>query len=131
MSESKVYNGSCHCGMNSFSVKVSPPLDSDKSAVISCNCSICLRNGYLLVFVDLADLTWEKGGFNDMKAYKFGSQRLSHYFCTECGGTFAAHGVMGGVEKVGMNVRTPDLHVSSPCLLAFRSDSSRALISIS
>jgi hypothetical protein len=106
-SESKVYTGSCHCGKNSFSVNVSPPLDSEKSAVISCNCSICTRNGYLLVFSNLSDLTWEKGGFDDMKVYKFGRQTLSHYFCPECGGTFAAHGTMGGVEKVGMNVRTP------------------------
>jgi hypothetical protein len=105
--ESKVYSGSCHCGKNSFSVKVSPPLDSDESKVINCNCSICSKNGYLFVFTDLSDLKWEKGGFDDMKAYKFGSQTLSHYFCTECGGTFASTGSMGGVEKVGMNVRDP------------------------
>jgi hypothetical protein len=115
-SESKVYTGSCHCGKNSFSVKVSPPLDSEKSSVISCNCSICSRNGYLLVFLDLSDIDWKKGGFDNMKVYKFGHQTLSHYFCPECGGTFAVHGTMGGVEKVGMNVRIP-IYTCLPLLI--------------
>lgn len=44
---SEVYEAGCHCGKISFSMKLSPPLDEYK--VLSCNCSICRRAGYLLV----------------------------------------------------------------------------------
>lgn len=49
---SKVYDAGCHCGKISFSFKLSPPLEEGHK-VLSCNCSICRRAGYLLVCTSL------------------------------------------------------------------------------
>ena len=45
MSETKTYEGSCHCG------KVRYTVETDLARVIECNCSICRRTGTLLTFV--------------------------------------------------------------------------------
>ena len=41
------YDAGCHCGYIKFSLTLSPPLPEYK--VLDCNCSICRRNGYLLI----------------------------------------------------------------------------------
>ena len=58
---SATYNASCHCGAVAYRVTVSPPLDHPTSSVSSCNCSICVRNGYLLIYVPSKDVEFEKG----------------------------------------------------------------------
>ena len=45
MPDAKTYEGSCHCGNVKFEVKTT------LERVVSCNCSICSRAGYLLNFV--------------------------------------------------------------------------------
>ena len=55
------YNASCHCGAVAYRVTVSPPLDHSASSVSSCNCSICVRNGYLFIYVPSKDVEFEKG----------------------------------------------------------------------
>ncbi|KAF2672579.1 DUF636 domain protein [Microthyrium microscopicum] len=102
--ESKTYNGSCHCKANTFKVTVSPPLE-DGHEVNDCNCSICTTNGYRLAIVSDDSVTWEKGGLDTLKKYKFGSRNLSHYFCPECGTSLAAGGSLGGVSKIGISIR--------------------------
>jgi hypothetical protein len=47
----KTYDASCHCGAFRYSVAVSPPLDDPDATVMECNCSICVCNGYLFVYV--------------------------------------------------------------------------------
>lgn len=48
--DSSTYKGSCHCGKISYTATISPPLESGHE-VVSCNCSICARNGYLFVYL--------------------------------------------------------------------------------
>lgn len=55
------YNASCHCGAFAYSVTISPPLDSPSSTVTECNCSICTRNSYLLVYVPNERVVFSKG----------------------------------------------------------------------
>lgn len=62
-STSKTYSGSCHCGANTFTVPISPPLEDPETTVLNCNCSICAKNGSLLVFVPAASINWIKGNF--------------------------------------------------------------------
>ncbi|KAI4957330.1 hypothetical protein J4E86_005804 [Alternaria arbusti] len=50
----QTYAASCHCGSVQYSVLLSPPLAQWK--VVSCNCSICTRNGYLLVYPERSQL---------------------------------------------------------------------------
>jgi hypothetical protein len=58
---SQTYTGGCHCQANRYSVVLSPPLDK-KHTVITCNCSICEINGYMLAFTDPDKITWTEGG---------------------------------------------------------------------
>ncbi|KAI9888101.1 MAG: hypothetical protein M1823_000036 [Watsoniomyces obsoletus] len=59
LTSSKTYEGSCHCAQTKLTAKVSPALEDQK--VVSCNCSICSRNGYLFVYVDDGDVTFPSG----------------------------------------------------------------------
>ena len=47
------YEGGCHCGAVRFSC------EADLSTVLECNCSHCLKKGFLLAFVSLSDPTGE------------------------------------------------------------------------
>ena len=108
MSETKTYTGGCHCQENRYEVTM-PTLDDENNKVVSCNCSICNTNGYLLAFTDASQLTWEKGGFENMKKYNFNTNNFHHYFCPNCGVSVGVVGAMGGVEKVGINVSESEL----------------------
>jgi len=58
---SKEYKGNCHCGKVRFTATVSPLLD-DGHEVLSCNCSICARNGYLWVYLpEETNVVWHQG----------------------------------------------------------------------
>ena len=80
--ESSSHSGNCHCGAVRFSFTLSPPLHEYPTN--TCNCSICTKNGYLLVYPFTKNLTIEKG--KDMlKDYRFARRMASHQFCRECG----------------------------------------------
>lgn len=64
---SETYNGSCHCGKVKYTVKQSPPLTDPSVEVGECNCSICLRNGYLFIYIPEKDVVFEKGTLDDLK----------------------------------------------------------------
>ena len=76
------YAAQCHCGTVQYEVLLSPPLPRWK--VVSCNCSICSRNGYLLVYSERSQLHI-KSGEDALKNYSFGVKRNLHKFCGECG----------------------------------------------
>lgn len=78
MSETKTYTGGCHCGKVRFEAQ----LALDK--VTACNCSICSRAGWLLVFVPAAQfkLLSGEGAVTD---YQFAKKHLHHPFCATCG----------------------------------------------
>lgn len=72
------YEGRCHCGRVRFEV------EGDIDTALSCNCSICRREGSLLWFVPrgaMRLLTPEDAG----SAYGFGAHRIQHRFCPVCG----------------------------------------------
>jgi hypothetical protein len=57
--KSSTHTGNCHYGLTRFNVTLTPPLS--EQAVSSCNCSICVRNGYLLVYSLDKDIIWHSG----------------------------------------------------------------------
>ncbi|KAJ5207889.1 hypothetical protein N7449_002268 [Penicillium cf. viridicatum] len=80
--ESSSHSGNCHCGAVRFSFTISPPLHEYPTN--SCNCSICTKNGYLLVYPFTKDFTIERGE-DVLKDYRFAEGKVKHQFCGECG----------------------------------------------
>lgn len=78
----QTYRASCHCATVQYTVLLSPPLPEWK--VISCNCSICTRNGYLLVYPSRNQLRIQSGE-DFLRDYSFGVKKLLHKFCGRCG----------------------------------------------
>ncbi|MGH7963823.1 MAG: GFA family protein, partial [Candidatus Binatia bacterium] len=72
------YQGGCHCGRVRFEVT------SDLARVVDCNCSICIKKGFLHLIV-------EPGQFRlltpaeAMTLYQFNTKTAKHYFCPVCG----------------------------------------------
>ncbi|WP_337880626.1 GFA family protein [Rheinheimera sp.] len=92
------YHGSCHCGAVEYQVE--GQLDS----VLSCNCSICSRRGYLLWFVPASALTFSKAGA--LTSYTFNSHKIKHQFCPVCGCAPFGLGVdPQGNQTAAVNVR--------------------------
>lgn len=91
------HNANCHCSAIHLSFQISPPLAS--YPVVSCNCSICQRNGYLFVYPDKDNVIVETCGSPDqdededegrrssslLGSYQFGTEVISHKFCKTCG----------------------------------------------
>ncbi|PSN69084.1 hypothetical protein BS50DRAFT_445481, partial [Corynespora cassiicola Philippines] len=76
------YDALCHCGKVQWSVTLSPALEQQK--VVSCNCSICFRNGYLLVYPSREHVV-VKSGEESLRTYQFGTKGNLHKFCSTCG----------------------------------------------
>ncbi|KAF1991589.1 hypothetical protein K402DRAFT_388992 [Aulographum hederae CBS 113979] len=79
----ETYRGNCHCGAVVYSVKL-PTLKT--YTLNDCNCSICVKNGYLLAYPLRKDLEFIKGK-DEMKSYFCASKTNPHRFCGECGGS--------------------------------------------
>lgn len=80
--EGKVwYEANCHCGDIKYKIKL-PSLDTHQ--VNSCNCSICTKNGYFLVYPSPDEVVWHLG-YDKLKSYRFGRKTFDHKFCPKCG----------------------------------------------
>lgn len=103
----QVHPASCHCGAVAYTVTLSPPLPEWK--VVSCNCSICQRNGYYLVYPSREQLRIN-GGEELLKSYSFGPKKNLHMFCAKCGSSVFFDPRMrefdegGGLDLLGVNV---------------------------
>ena len=75
-----VHHGQCHCGGVKFSVRLPDGLGD----VARCNCSLCLRKGAVMAFVDMAQFTIEEGQ-DLLSLYQFNTGVAKHYFCSRCG----------------------------------------------
>lgn len=82
-SEKKVYKARCHCGDIKFTVAISP-LETGATKVVQCNCSICTKKGYLLVYPLREDVVFQCGE-DKLADYLFGKKRLPQRFCPNCG----------------------------------------------
>lgn len=102
MTDAQRYTGSCHCGKVRFEVA------ADLGRVISCNCSICSRAGYLLMFVSEEQFSLQSGedALND---YQFNKQHIHHLFCGTCGiRSFGRGAGPDGKMMYAVNVRCLD-----------------------
>ncbi|KAF2639361.1 hypothetical protein P280DRAFT_59867 [Massarina eburnea CBS 473.64] len=105
-SNAQIYNALCHCGTVQYTVTLSPPLARQK--VVECNCSICSRNGYLLVY-PLREHVVVQSGEEVLRSYSFGVKRNSHKFCGRCGSAVFFDPRMKefgeSLDLLGINVR--------------------------
>ena len=101
------YPASCHCGTVTYTVTLSPPLPEWK--VVSCNCSICQRNAYYLVYPSREQLRINSGE-EALRSYSFGPKKNLHMFCGKCGSSVFFDPRMkefdegGGLDVLGVNV---------------------------
>ncbi len=66
----QTYDASCHCGAFKYSVTASPPLDDPNAVVMECNCSICVCNGYLFIYVPNERVVFSNGNIDQFKVSK-------------------------------------------------------------
>lgn len=93
------YQGSCHCGNVAFDV------EGEIKGVISCNCSMCARAGWLLWFVPPDKFTL-KTPASALGSYEFNKHVIHHKFCPTCGIKPFSEGVgPDGKPMLAINVR--------------------------
>ncbi|CAN8101965.1 unnamed protein product [Discula destructiva] len=107
------HEANCHCGTVRVTFKISPPLES--YPVVSCNCSMCQRNGYMFVYPAKENTTIESGPAESLGCYSFGHKIISHKFCKTCGSSVffefidgppdVGHDIPEMPDVVGVNVR--------------------------
>ena len=71
--------GGCHCGAVRFEV-----LSPKAVEVMSCNCSICAKTGYLHLIVEKRHFRLLKGE-EHLTLYCFNTGTAKHLFCKTCG----------------------------------------------
>jgi len=70
--------GGCHCGAVRFRVR------SNFKRATLCNCSICVKKGFLHLIVPQSEFELLSGA-SCLSLYTFNTQTAKHYFCKVCG----------------------------------------------
>ncbi|KAF3074198.1 hypothetical protein CFAM422_003593 [Trichoderma lentiforme] len=113
ISQTALYDGSCHCGYLKYSASFS--LSKPSSHLQKCNCSICRKAGYALLSPEPKSsfrIISPKAGVSALSDYTFHTKSMHHYFCPHCGvrGFLMASFPNGGEEimEVFVNAGTID-----------------------
>jgi hypothetical protein len=94
------HTGGCHCGKIRFRV------DADLAEAIYCNCSICVKKGFLHWIVLRAEFELMSGA-DELISYRFNTGVAEHKFCRHCG-IHAFYTPRSDPDKVDVNVRCLD-----------------------
>lgn len=76
----KKHGGGCHCGAVRFEVDA----DLAVAGILDCNCSICVKKGFLHLIVEQANFRLVRGE-DALATYRFGTRVAAHRFCATCG----------------------------------------------
>jgi len=76
----KIYNASCHCGSVRFKFTC-----EEISSGRRCNCSICIRKGFVMSSKYFRPEDVEVEGSDNLAVYQFGDKDVNHCFCRTCG----------------------------------------------
>ena len=71
-------SGGCHCGAVRFEVQ------PERLEALDCNCSICLKKGFLHVIVPPERFRLVQGA-DALAEYRFNTKTARHTFCKTCG----------------------------------------------
>jgi hypothetical protein len=94
------YTGGCHCGRVRFRVS------GDLSATTLCNCSVCLKKGFVHLIVPPADFELLSGA-DALTTYEFNTRTAKHTFCKHCG-IHSFYRPRSDPDKIDVNVRCLD-----------------------
>lgn len=94
------YEGGCHCGAVRFAVTTT------SREALDCNCSICIKKGYLHLLAPLAAFTLHRG-HDSISTYSFGTHTAKHHFCKRCG-VHAFYVPRSHPDGIDVNVRALD-----------------------
>jgi hypothetical protein len=95
-----ISRGGCHCGRVAFEVEGRP------ERVSECNCSICMKKGYLHWIVPRESFQLLTPAEN-VSTYTFNTGVAKHHFCPNCG-VAAFYIPRSDPDKVDVNVRCLD-----------------------
>ncbi len=101
MSEERWRAGGCHCGAVRFEV-----LAPEDIEVEDCNCTICLKSGFLHLIVPKSKFR-SLSGHETLTRYTFGTGVAQHLFCPVCG-TKAYYVPRSNPEGISVNLRCLD-----------------------
>jgi hypothetical protein len=96
----KIFAGGCHCGRVRFRVS------ADLSGVSECNCSICVKKGFLHLIVAPEQFELLSGA-DALSTYQFNTGTAQHTFCRHCG-IHAFYVPRSDPDKIDVNVRCLD-----------------------
>jgi len=93
----QTYEGGCHCGKVRFRVT------AELARVSDCNCSICMKKGFLHLIVppDQFELL---SGKEALTTYRFNTGTAQHTFCRHCG-IHSFYVPRSDPDKIDVNVR--------------------------
>jgi hypothetical protein len=74
-----LHTGGCHCGRIRFEVDAPAELNASE-----CNCSICVKAGYLHLIVPRSRFRLLQGS-ESLTTYTFNTGTAKHLFCSVCG----------------------------------------------
>lgn len=74
-----IHSGGCHCGRVRFEVTAPAAIE-----VAECNCSICVKTGYLHLIVPKSRFRL-RADEESITAYTFNTGVAKHFFCKVCG----------------------------------------------
>jgi hypothetical protein len=77
---SMTFEGSCHCAAIQFRVTI----PRDQREVLDCDCSVCLKRGFLHLVVPESAFQLVTGQ-DRIITYTFGTGATKHMFCSVCG----------------------------------------------
>jgi hypothetical protein len=103
----QTFEGGCHCGRVRFKIKLAGGEGSTNlTGVTECNCSICMKKGYLHLIVprDSFELV---SGADDLATYRFNTGVAQHHFCRHCG-IHSYYVPRSDPDKIDVNVRCLD-----------------------
>ena len=92
--------GGCHCGAVRFRVHVR------ERVALDCNCSMCIKKGFLHLIVAPEDFVLERGE-DALAVYEFNTRIAKHRFCRTCG-IHPFYTPRSHPDQVDVNVRCLD-----------------------
>ena len=102
MEGTKTWTGGCHCGRVRYEV------ESNLEDLVSCNCSICQKRGWILAFAPESQFRLLTGS-DELTDYQFNKKAIHHLFCETCGvASFSSGETPDGGRMVAINVRCLD-----------------------
>ncbi|KAF7981339.1 hypothetical protein HWV62_33781 [Athelia sp. TMB] len=95
------YHGNCQCKIVTYTAYI-PSLS--ETEVIQDNCSICVKNAYILATSRPKDVVFHSG-VDSLTTYAFGRKKVIHKFCQTCGSSVYLDRAGLGRDEFGMNAR--------------------------